>query len=122
MSSKFEMRLTGGHPNSLGNTVEVVEEILLDKDKFSELFECYFSHNETVRLRVLNAMKRIVKENPKWVANYLDRFLDEITKLDQASAQWTLSQLFLSLEKYMSPDQRAKALEHLKHSLTHHTD
>jgi len=28
MKSNFEQRLTGGHPNSLENTVEVVEEIL----------------------------------------------------------------------------------------------
>ena len=59
----IEQTLTGGHPNSLGNTVEVVNMILSDHSHFQELFECYFSDNEVVRLRVSNAMKRIFKEN-----------------------------------------------------------
>ena len=53
----FEQRLTGGHPNSLGNTIEVVNEVLKDEKLFDELFNCYFSRDEIVRLRVSNAMK-----------------------------------------------------------------
>lgn len=122
MSSNFASRLTGGHPNSLGNTVEIVSEVLDDKNKFQELFECYFSKDETVKLRVSNAMKRIAKEQPEWVAEYLDKFLNEITEINQASAQWTLAQLFLSLEKYLTPMQKIKAMEHMKHNLASHTD
>ena len=45
----IEQTLTGGHPNSLGNTVEVVKMILSDHSHF-RAFECYFSDNEVVRL------------------------------------------------------------------------
>lgn len=57
----FETRLQGGHPNSLGNTIEVVNEVLAENALFNELFECYFSPDEIVRLRTSNAMKRICK-------------------------------------------------------------
>ena len=63
MKIDFEERLTGGHPNSLGKTVEVVEEVLANPERFEELFNCYFSDDAVVRLRVSNAMKRVGKEN-----------------------------------------------------------
>lgn len=118
----FEERLTGGHPNSLGNTVEVVEEVLANHELFNELFHCYFSEDEVVRLRVSNAMKRICKAEKQLIVPYIDRFLNEISKIDQASTQWTLSQLFLSWEKEMTPTQKGQALEIMKNNLTHHND
>ncbi len=118
----FENQLTGGHPNSLGNTVEVVEDVLVDSSKFDELFNCYFSKNEVVRLRVSNAMKRICKEQPELLVPYLGRFVNEISQINQASTQWTLAQLFLLLEHDLSDTQTLKAKEIVKHNLAHHDD
>ncbi|MEO0470751.1 MAG: hypothetical protein AAF206_14080 [Bacteroidota bacterium] len=120
--NQFEQRLTGGHPNSLGNTVEVVEEVLTDHGKFDELFNCYFSRDEVVRLRVSNAMKRICKAEKSLLIPYLDRFLTDISAIDQASTQWTLSQLYDLLVKEMSEAQIEKAKELMKHNLAHHND
>ena len=39
----FEEMLTGGHPNSLGRTKEVVEIVLADHSRFEELYRCYTS-------------------------------------------------------------------------------
>jgi len=122
MINTFEEMLTGGHPNSLGNTVEVVDIILADKSKFDDLYQCYFSKNEVVRLRVSNAMKRISKEHPDWLVPYLDKFLNDIAKINQASTQWTLAQLFLLLEKDMAPTQIAKAKDILKNNLENNND
>ncbi len=118
----FEKRLTGGHPNSLGNTIEVVEDVLANHELFVELFNCYFSDDEVVRLRVSNAMKRICKTEKVLLLPFVDRFLDEISKIDQASTQWTLSQLFLQLERDLTPTQKAQALEILKNNLSTHND
>ncbi|MEL6916733.1 MAG: hypothetical protein AAFO99_03280 [Bacteroidota bacterium] len=118
----FETHLTGGHPNSLGNTVEVVDMVLAQHDKFEELFNCYFSDDEVVRLRVSNAMKRIGKERQQLLIPYIDRFLNEISRIDQASTQWTLAQLFLMLGKNMDDDQVRKAKEILVHNLENHND
>lgn len=109
--------LTDGHPNSLGNTVQVVDIILADKTRLDELYKCYFSDDEIVRLRVSNAMKRICKEHPEWLLPYLDKLLKDISKINQASTQWTLAQLFLWLQNEMTSDQKERATEILQGNL-----
>lgn len=122
MINTFEEMLTGGHPNSLGNTIEVVGVILADRNKFDDLYQCYFSKDEVVRLRVSNAMKRICREHPDWLVPYIDKFLNDIAKINQASTQWTLAQLFLWLEKDMTTAQIAQAKRILKHNLETNND
>lgn len=119
---EIETRLKGGHPNSLGNTVSVVNDVLKHPFLFDELFQCYFSADEVVRLRVSNAMKRICKENKILLIPYIDRFLEDVANIDQASTQWTLAQLFKMLEKELSGAQREKAKDILKKNLATHTD
>lgn len=124
MSSKqsFEKMLTGGHPNSLGNTVDVVSIILTDKFRLDELYDCYFSDDEVVRLRVSSAMKRICQAQPKWLVPYLDKLLDDISRIDQASTQWTLARLFLWLQGEMSVDQKQRATNILQRNLDKNND
>lgn len=114
--------LTGGHPNSLGRTIEVVEQVLADPGRFEELFRCYSSEDAVVRLRTSNAMKRIEAENHALLVPYIDRFIDEIGELDQASAQWTIAQLFERLSGDMDERQRAAALKIMKRNLAEHDD
>jgi hypothetical protein len=118
----FEERLKGGHPNSLGNTVEVVDEVLVENELFNELFNCYFSNDEIVRLRTSNAMKRICKAKKTILIPYIDRFLTDIAQIDQASTQWTLSQLFGMLEKDMDKRQIGQAKIIMKNNLANHND
>jgi len=120
--SNFEEALTGGHPNSLGNTVEVVEVVLKDPKRFGELFECYFSDDEVVRLRVSSCMKRIAKVKPEFVYGYMNRLLEEVSQIDQASTQWTLSQLFLELQLMLTPAQKSKATNVMKRNLEKSSD
>lgn len=118
----FGERLKGGHPNSLGNTSQIVEEVLDDVSLFDRLFNCYFDDDEVVRLRVSNAMKRICKERKSMLVPYIDRFLEDISKIDQASARWTLAQLFLRLQDDMDEGQMGRAVQILKHNLTTQDD
>ena len=122
MAESFDEMLTGGHPNSLGRTLEVVESILSDPSRLEDLYACYQSEDEVVRLRTSNAMKRVCKEHPEWLAPLLPRLLNELTALDQASAQWTLSHLFDMLEDYMNGDQWQQARDHMMQNLEHHKD
>ena len=118
----FEQMLTGGHPNSLGRTLEVVDAVLADKRKLKQLYQCYFSADEVVRLRTSSAMKRVSREHPEWLVLYIDRLTDEIAKIDQASTQWTLANLFDTLYFYMTAAQLKKAKQILKHNLKNHLD
>lgn len=121
-SDELEKELSGGHHNSLGNTIQVVERVLKDPHLFKSLFQCYLSDDELVRMRVSNAMKRVARANPSLVVPYIDRFLTEVNAIDQASAKWSLAQLFLLLENDMSAKQRRKATEIMIHNLKHHSD
>lgn len=122
MDEPFEAMLTGGHPNSLGRTIEVVETVLANPSRFDELFSCYRSDNEIVRLRVSNAMKRVEKERHDLLVPYIDTFLTEIGALDQASAQWTLADLFSALQGDMTLDQKAAARAIMQSNLSDQHD
>lgn len=118
----FEAMLTGGHPNSLGRTIEVVDLVLADKSRLEALYSCYFSSDEVVRLRVSNGLKRVCREHPEWLVPYVDRLIGDISKIDQASTKWTLAQLFGMLKTQMSPVQIQKATEIMKRNLRESDD
>lgn len=112
----------GGHPNSLGNTVAIVDEVLKEKDKLAELYKCYFSSDAVVRLRTSNAWKRIAKQDISLFLPFLDQFISEISKINQPSAKWTIANLFDYSSSYMTPEQKRKATEILKNNLLTETD
>jgi hypothetical protein len=121
-NQSFEEMLTGGHPNSLGRTIEVVDLVLEDSVKLSDLYNCYFSTDEVVRLRTSNAIKRVSREKAEWLVPYIDRLISEISIIHQASTQWTLAELFQTLSTFMSETQRTNALKILKQNLETATD
>lgn len=116
--SNFSEMLSGGHPNSLGRTLEVVEIVLQDRSRLDELFACYRSPDAVVRLRTSNALKRVEVERHDWLVPYVDRLIHEVGELDQPSAQWTLAQLFGRLAGAMSADQRGKAAALMQRNLS----
>lgn len=118
----FELMLTGGHPNSLGRTVEVVGHVLAHPDELEQLYQCYFSEDAIVRLRTSSAIKRIWRQQPEWLVPYLDRIISDISRIDQASTRWTLAQLFLELEAWLSADQKQAATAVLKRNLDESMD
>ncbi len=119
---KFESMLSGGHPNSLGRTIEVVERVLADKSRLAELFDCYDSQDAVVRLRTSNALKRICRAEPESLVSYLDRLLERVSQIDQASAQWTLATLFLLLAPWMDSQQRKKSRQIMQRNLERSQD
>lgn len=114
--------LSGGHPNSLGRTVEVVEVVVADRSRLQELYECYGSDDPVVRLRTSSALKRVEVARHEWLVPLLDRLIDEVGELDQASAQWTLAQLFDRLAPDMTTEQRARALTLMQRNLERNDD
>lgn len=120
--TSFETLLTGGHPNSLGNTIEVVEQVFENPALISELYDCYGSADPIVRLRTSNAFKRVWRKHPTWVVPYIGRFLDEVSLLDQASAEWTTATLIRELHKYLAAAQSEKSVQVLKRLLTQSND
>ena len=121
MIEDFETMLTGGHPNSLGRTLEVVAAVAEAPERIQELLDTYKSENDVVRLRVSNALKRIEKANQPLMLAHLDTFLDRVIDLPevgaQPSAQWTVAQICLAVSGHLSAEQHARAKAHMQHNL-----
>ena len=99
----FEQSLKGGHPNSLGNTLEVVNAVLGNTDKMEDLLLCYQSDDDTIRLRTSNAFKRFFRAKPDLFKQWKKRFIKEVSDIDQPYAKWTsiqiLNELFDQLDE-----------------------
>jgi hypothetical protein len=121
-SGEFERMLTGGHPNSLGRTEEVVDLVLADRRRIEDLLDCYGSEDEVVRLRVSSALKRVSRRDPDLFTPWLDRYLDEVAGLNQPSARWTLSQISREIEDRMNAEQRVRAEVLMKQNLSESHD
>ena len=113
-SSEFEVELSGGHPNSLGNTEAVTERIRRAPELLDELIGTYASDDEVVRLRVSSVLKRIVLSHPEWVLPRLHIIEQWVDSLGQPSAQWSLSQDYLALSPALTSTQRQSAIERMK--------
>ena len=107
----FEQSLKGGRPISLGNTLEVVDEVLGNTDKMEELFLCYQSDDETVRLRTSNAFKRIFRAKPELFNKWKQRFIKEIAEIDQPSAKWTTIQILDELFNQLDEKEKSQSIE-----------
>lgn len=118
----FEAQLSGGHPNSLGNTVEVAAAVLRAEGLVDELIQTYASADEVVRLRVSNALKRICKEQPGWIYARLARIEEWVDQIEQPSAQWTLAQMYSLLSDRLTSAQKNAAVARLQGFLSGSTD
>lgn len=121
-SEPLDSMLSGGHPNSLGRTGEAVLAVLADRSRLDELLGCYRSEDAVVRLRASSVLKRVGSERPAWLVPLIDRLIDDVGRLDQASARWTLAELFLRLAPTMSAAQRSRATALLQGNLLQQTD
>ena len=61
----FELELSKGKQNSLGETLKVVDFIKNNPKKVEHLFQCFYSENILVAMRAMNGAKRIIKDDKK---------------------------------------------------------
>lgn len=112
--SVFEDALTGGHHNSLGNTVAVSEQVNADRSFLPELINTYASDDEVVRLRVSSALKRVAWEHPDWIHEEINSIMDWVERLKQPSAQWSVGQMLLAIGPLLSTLERERAIALMK--------
>jgi len=113
-ASDFEVALSGGHHNSLGNTEAVVEQVRADISRLDELIDTYASEDEVVRLRVSSALKRIAKTHPEEFLHHFEEIEQWVLRLRQPSAMWSLSEDYRELDGKLSRAQRVRAIELMK--------
>jgi hypothetical protein len=115
--SSFETLLSGGHPNSLGNTELVTSKVLNDKSLLPSLLACYESHDPVVRLRTSSCLKRVCQQQPEWVYEHIHTLFEEISRIDQASTKWTLAIVFGLLRDRFNDNELVAAVKIMKQNL-----
>ena len=88
------MLADGGKTNSLGRAPEIVGIVLGDKSRLEELYNCLFDSNAWVRMRAADALEKVCREHPDWLAPYIDRLAADFGTNTQASIQWHLAQIY----------------------------
>jgi hypothetical protein len=122
MPERFTDMLRGGHPNSLGRTAEVVDAVLSDRARLSELFAAIADPDAVVRLRVGDALEKVCREQPGWFVTHVDRLLGELGQIEQPSVQWHVAQMLHHLRGDLSDGQARQATELLQRNLSTSTD
>lgn len=108
--------------NTLGRTLEVVEAVVAEPERFDELLASWLDGSEWGRLRAANAVKRVAAADRSLVASRLDVILGPVAELDQPSARWTVAQLIRLYVEELDASRRARATEILRRSLTEYDD
>ncbi len=103
-----QMLTAGGRSNSLGRVDEVIGLVLGDRSRLDELYGCLFDEDPWVRMRAADALEKVCRRHPDWLAPYVDRFPAELASSSQPSILWHLAQMYRQLP--LTPDQKAFAV------------
>ncbi len=122
VTTPFADMLTGGHPNSLGRTEEVVGIVLTDHGRLDELFATMADPDEVIRMRIGDALEKVCRERPSWFVSHIGHLLGDLGNIDQPSVQWHVAQMLDHLRSDLSDDQAKRALRLLQRNLTGSTD
>lgn len=113
MSEPFAHQLAvGGKTNSLGLAEQVVREVLQDKSRSAELYDCLFEPDPWLRMRAADALEKVCRVHPEWFEPYVDRLLSEMGASPQASLQWHVAQMLGEIT--LTPTQRKQAVRWLE--------
>lgn len=115
MESFEQILASGGKANSLGRAGEVVDIVLADPSRLSELFACISADDAWVRMRAIDSFEKLIKGNPQWVTPFLPKIFSDLVLRDQPSIQWHLAQIFTEVQ--LSDAQREQAISWLKQRL-----
>lgn len=112
--------LSGGDPRSLKGVDETINLVTKDRKKISQLFDLLFETDPVLVMRVSDALEKICRENPAWFTEYIDRLLNDVSRIKQPSVQWHLAQMFSELR--LDNQQKSEAIEIMKSNLAHTDD
>lgn len=101
----------GGHKNSLGRSEEVLHEVLTNKARLTELYSCISNDDAWVRMRAMDTLEKILRQNPDWVEPFLADMFNNLILSKQASIQWHLAQIFRQVD--LSTEQKQQAVDWL---------
>jgi hypothetical protein len=111
-----DMLAVGGRSNSLGRVDQVIALVLDEPSRLDELYDCLFHEDAWRRMRAADALEKVCRQHPEWLAPYVDRFPAELASSSQPSILWHLAQMYRHLT--LTAQQKAFAVEWLERVLS----
>lgn len=100
-----------GKKNSLGRVNDVIDLVLDDQSRLSELYVTITHEDAWVRMRAIDAFEKICRSHPDWIAPYIDDIQTELAQSTQASIKWHIAQIYSEIE--LSEPQKKRAVKWL---------
>lgn len=117
MGNKFEdIFAIGGHANSLGRSEDVLDEVLNNRDRLPELYDCISYDDAWVRMRAIDTLEKLCRAHPEWIEPYIDNMLANLCRSSQASIRWHLAQILKQVR--LSASQKKLAIGWLEKILS----
>ena len=118
-TNPFRATLSGGTRASLGRTNAVVAEVLAAPQKFPALLACLAqvddedddaaASNATLLMRASDAIEKISRRRPEWLAPHKLDFLGLAGGTDQIEVRWHMAQILPRLP--LTPRERIVAID-----------
>jgi hypothetical protein len=111
--------MSGGNKRKLNNQ-PVIDAVLHEPSRVSELFECIKDQDEYVRMRASDALEKVCRSDPFIVQPLKTRVLHEMSVIDQPSVQWHYAQIVDRLQ--LNPEETAKVIRKLQSNFERYDD
>ena len=102
-------KLSGGTRRSLGQTNEIVVEVLNNPRVFPQLIAALTSDDEVLRMRAADAIEKITAERPDLLQRFKKKFLAVANRTDQQEVRWHAAQILPRLK--LTTIERAAVVE-----------
>ena len=100
--------LADGDLRTIGRVKEVVGLVIKEPDLFSELIQAMAHPDPGVRMRAADAVEKITRDSPDYLASYKAFLLDLMKEQTQQEVRWHLAQIIPRLD--LSPGERSLAV------------
>lgn len=101
-------RLEGGDRRSIGQSNEVVADVLADPSLFAAVFAGMLAESPLVRMRSADAIEKITRRHPEYLLPYKTAMVEQVARIVQQEVRWHVAQKLPRLE--WSSDELAQVL------------
>jgi hypothetical protein len=86
-------KLQGGDRRSIGQSAQVVADVLADPSLFGIVFEGMLDGDSLIRMRCADAVEKITVSHPEYLRPYRAQLLKQVAQVEQQEVRWHVAQL-----------------------------
>lgn len=89
--------LSGGDRRSIGESNRAVASVLAQPELISVLFEGIESADPVLRMRCADAVEKVTRQQPEWLAPYKKTLVQTLAKIEQREMRWHVAPMLARL-------------------------